>query len=70
MKSSKVVPAVGRQRQAGGLETILLWIIIAVGVAGVVLLYNGTEKRDTAALAAGANLDQPGESEIARLSNP
>ncbi|GEM_PF-2106438 len=69
MKSSNVSPAVGRQRQTLGLETILLWIIIAVGVAGVVMLYSGTDDRDTTELAAGASSEAPA-ARVAALRNP
>jgi hypothetical protein len=69
MKNSNVSPAVGRQRQTIGLETILLWIIIAIGVVGVAVLYSGTDDRDTTALAAGASSEAPA-APVARIGNP
>ena len=70
MKSNNTMSAVGRQQQTRGLETLLLWIIIAVGLAGVVLLFSGTEKRDTTVLAAEVSGVSPETGNVARLSNP
>ena len=70
MKSNNITPAVGRQQQTRGLETLLLWIIIAIGVAGVVILFSGTEKRDTTVLAAEVSGVTPETGSVARLSNP
>ena len=67
MKSSNISPVVGRQKQANGLETLLLWIIIAIGIAGVALLFSDTEKRDTTVLASEG--DGNTTDGFARLSN-
>lgn len=55
MKSSNLQPGIPRPTQAFSLETLLLWIMLALGLAGVFFLYSGTISRDASVVVASAD---------------